>query len=270
MGASISSLVFQPPARSAAHRGARTELHSVSVPSIGVRIPVLYVQPARATARRTTLLFAHGNAEDLTLIETFVRYAAETLGVGVAAYEYPGYGDSTWLDDQVSDPLLPSETRCYAAAEAAFDWLVDEQQVPSADVILFGRSLGSGPSVHLAVRCATRNQVCGGLILQSPIASVVRVVVPRICVTLPLVDMFANIDKIGAIHCRATVIHGTRDRVVPIACAHQLDAALPDHSRMPPLYIEGAGHNDVELHRNEWCAHVNVFISVAMVAAELV
>lgn len=269
MGSSISSLVFRPPPCTR-RVGDRPDVHLISVPSIGVRIPALYVMTRRATARRTTLLYAHGNGEDLALVDAFVRYVVDTLGVNVLAFEYPGYGESVWIDPLISDPLLPSEARCYAAAEAALEWLLADQRVPSTDVILYGRSLGSGSAVHLAVQCAARRIALGGLILQSPIASVVRVMMPGVCMTVPLLDMFANIDKIRCIQCRATVIHGTRDKVVPIYCARQLDAALPEHARSPPLFLEGADHNDVELHRSAWSAHMNAFISLAVSTADLV
>lgn len=262
MGQWISSLVFRPPP---VRRGSiRRDLHTIDVPSIGVRIPILYVRTSRSTARQTTLLFAHGNGEDLALIESLIRYTVDTLGVSVLAFEYPGYGESVWIDASITDPLLPSEARCYAAAEAAFDWLVHQRGIASTDVVLYGRSLGSGSAVHLAVRCAALDMPCGGLILQSPIASVVRVVMPRMCMTLPLIDMFANVDKAAAIKCRTTVIHGVRDRIVPVECARQLDAALPECAHTPALFIEGADHNDIELHRAAWCAHMNSFIALAV------
>lgn len=258
MGALLSAYVFMPPTQSPRQRECK-DLHFVDVPAIGVCIPVLYVKSGQTATRPTALLLAHGNTEDLTLIESFVRFLSRRLGVDVAAFEYPGYGNSMWLDKNDSDQLLPSEARTYAAADAAFRWL--RERVPSADIILYGRSLGSGAAVHLAMCCALEGTACGGLILHSPIASVVRVVAPRICATLPLVDMFVNIDKIGQIKCRATVIHGTRDAVVPLACARQLDAAIPDVWHSPPLYVEGGGHNDLQQCGTTFIDHIDAFIA---------
>lgn len=263
MGALLSSYVFVPPPH-ALRQDDHKDVYFVNLPTIGVCIPVLHVKTDRATARPTTLLLAHGNAEDLTLIEPFVRFLVRRLGVSVAAFEYPGYGSSMWIDKEQTDPLLPSEARTYAAAEGAFQWL--RERVPSTDIILYGRSLGSGPAVHLAARCALDGTQCGGLILHSPIASVVRVVAPRVCVTVPLVDMFANIDKIGQINCRATVIHGARDAVVPIECARQLDAAIPDACRAAPLFIEQGHHNDLLQHGTALVDHIDAFLACTLAA----
>lgn len=262
MGNLVTNLVFRPPKPGKPF----ADEYFVNLPDIGVCIPVLYLRTERATARATTLLLAHGNGEDLSSLELFARHLVVQLGVNVAAFEYPGYGRSIWLDKNETKPLLPSEAFVYAAAEGAFQWLQTVQKIPSADIVFLGRSLGSGAAVHLAVHCALQNVRCGGLILLSPIASAVRVVLPRICITVPLVDMFANVDKIALINCRATVIHGTRDEVVPIQCAWHLNAVIPDAHRSAPLYIEGGGHNNLLARGNAVLDHINTFL--AHLAAE--
>jgi fermentation-respiration switch protein FrsA (DUF1100 family) len=151
-----------------------------------------------------------------------------------------------------------------SAAEAAFDWLTQTQHISSSSIILFGRSLGSGAAVHLAVRAAQNNVAIGGLILQSPLTSVVRVRFPRLCVTIPLVDMFVNVDKIGLVNCRTTVIHGNKDAVVPVECAHQLYDAIPDLHRATPLFIDNGHHNDIEQHQPAWLNHIAQFITACV------
>lgn len=264
MGSLVSSFVFRPPAPQTYQGRERKYDYFVDLPAIGVCIPVLYVPSENATARQTTLLFAHGNAEDLSLIEPFVRFLVRRLGVGVAAFEYPGYGRSMWIDKTQTASLVTNEAYIYAAAEGAFQWLMNTQKIASTDIVFYGRSLGSGAAVHLAVHCARENIQCGGLILHSAIASTVRVILPSIWVTVPLIDMFVNVDKIGQIDCRATVVHGTNDEIVPVQCAHQLNAAIPEACRMAPLFIEGARHNDVERQGTQLIDHLNMFLVLSI------
>lgn len=77
----------------------------------------------------------------------------------------------------------------------------------------YGRSLGSGPTTHLAVKQSNLEQPVAGVILQSPVLSMFRVVF-NFRYTFPG-DLFCNIDVIDKVRSPVTIIHGTRDEVVP-------------------------------------------------------
>lgn len=181
------------------------------------------------TRSKYTILFSHGNAEDLGMIIQYFTEAASILQVNFFAYEYPGYGPTAGL---------PSEPAVNAAAEAALKYLRDTVGVRWECLILYGRSLGSGPSCHLASKTAVR-----GLILQAPVLSMYRVV-GDFRFTLPG-DMFSNLDKIGQIECPTYVIHGTRDEIVPVAHGMELSKLSADPYR--PYWVEGGHHNDLEV-----------------------
>merc|ERR1712113_50947 len=151
----------------------------------------------------------------------------------VFAYEYTGYGMSTGQ---------PEEAAVYADIEAAFNYLRDEMNVPWQRIVLYGRSVGTAPSLHLAALNAVR-----GVILQSPMVSIYRIPF-RLRFTLPG-DVFANIDKISSVCCPVFIIHGTRDEIVP--CWHgQLlyDACVKRGIAYDPFIIPGADHNGLESH----------------------
>lgn len=231
----------------------------VDLPRCGVRVPILFVRGPQAHAK--TLFFAHGNAEDVQLLGDFAMYLSRTLGVNFCAFEYPGYVGTSWIDAR-NEPLLPSEPATLEAAEVSLQWLLKQDGIAAKDVILYGRSLGSGSAVHLGAHCARNNVPIGGLILQSPIASAVRVVFPNIWFTVPFVDIFANVDKIGTVQCQTTIIHGTADEVVPFANALHLDSLIPPHLRFEPLFIDGAHHNDIEARfTNVWQTHLARFVN---------
>ena len=49
-------------------------------------------QSAENVAQRYTLLYSHGNAEDLGMIYDWFREVARVLNVNVMSYDYTGYG----------------------------------------------------------------------------------------------------------------------------------------------------------------------------------
>src|SRR5262249_41153784 len=66
------------------------------------------------------VLYAHGNAGNLSHRAEAVGLWQEHTGLGVLIFDYPGFGRSTGS---------PNEASCYAAADAACDWLLNEQHV---------------------------------------------------------------------------------------------------------------------------------------------
>lgn len=189
----------------------------------GVKISARYLPNAHAAY---TLLYSHGNGEDL-------GYDADALhdyhdqGFAVFAYDYHGYGTSAGK---------PSEANTYLDIDAAYDYLTRTLHVPPARIIIFGRSLGGGPSVDLASR-----KPAGGLILQSCFTTPFRTVT-RISL-LPF-DRYYSDKKIGRVRCPVLVIHGSADRTIPYSHGRQLFTAV--RSRKQCLWVTGADHNNLE------------------------
>lgn len=59
-------------------------------------------------------------------------------------------------------------------------------------------------------------------------------------------DSFPTIDKIPKVRAPVLVIHGTDDEVIDIS--HGLAIYERCARAVEPLFVEGAGHNDVELY----------------------
>jgi abhydrolase domain-containing protein 17 len=87
-----------------------------------------------------------------------------------------------------------TQANCYADVDAAWEYLRRERKIPSEQIFLYGRSLGSGPTCYLAERLAAEETPLGGVILQSPLCSAFRVAF-NFRFTMPG-DMFPNIDRI--------------------------------------------------------------------------
>ncbi|KAK4801254.1 hypothetical protein SAY86_021741 [Trapa natans] len=193
----------------------------------GNKIVAFYLKNPYA---RLTLLYSHGNAADLgQLYDLFVQLKLN-LRVNVMGYDYSGYGASSGK---------PSESNTYADIEAVYQCLETEYGVSQEDVILYGQSVGSGPTLHLASKLPRLR----GVVLHSAILSGLRVLchVKFKCCC----DIYKNINKIRKVKCPVLVIHGTEDDVVNWHHGH----GLWKMSREPyePLWIKGGGHCNLEL-----------------------
>jgi fermentation-respiration switch protein FrsA (DUF1100 family) len=188
----------------------------------GVPVPAYWLPHTEPIA---TILYCHGNAEDLGDIEPRLRTMNER-GYQVFAFEYPGYGQAGGKASQGS---------VFAAADAAWQHLVTKLQVPPGDILLYGRSLGSGPSTYLASQHAAR-----GLVHEGGYMSTFRVMTHW--KLLPW-DIFDNLARIGKLRCPYLSIHGWKDRTCPHTHAKKLyRAAQPPKAR---LWHFEAGHNDL-------------------------
>jgi len=229
MGSNLARLVFQPPVSSYTKDPNLLWLHT----ELGEVIPAFFIQREGA---HFTLLFSHGNAEDLGLIIRYFREVSHMLHVNIFSYEYTGYGMSTGQ---------PQENHVYADIEAAFKYLRDVIGIPWTQIVLYGRSIGTGPSCHLATRTAVR-----GVVLQSPMISIYRIAF-HFRFTLPG-DLFANIDKVRDVSCPMFIIHGTRDEIVPCWHGQSLyEACSKKGIAYDAHWVEGADHNNLETHAGD-------------------
>jgi len=223
MGGTLTKLVFQPPDATYTKDPNLIWLHT----SEHEVIPAFFID----RDAKLTLLFSHGNAEDLGMIIQYFREVSHILEVNIFAYEYTGYGMSTGE---------PHEQAVYADIEAAFKYLRDIIGIPWTEVVLYGRSVGSGPSIHLATRTAVR-----AMVLQSPLLSIFRIAMHS-RFTLPG-DMFTNVDKIGKVRCPVYVVHGTKDEIVPFWHGEDLVRNCRKHCAYPPYWVPDGGHNNLEI-----------------------
>lgn len=229
MGDAISSLLFQPPSPTYLHPSRHFWLTTEQ----GNGIPAFFIERPNADV---TLLFSHGNAEDLGMIYDWFNDLARVLRVNIMAYDYTGYGKS--------NGNTPTEDNCYADIQAAFKYLTQVRHIPPEQIVLYGRSLGSGPSCYLASKTAKEGRSIAGVILQSPLLSAYRVAF-NFRFTMAG-DKFPNIDYAPCIECPVFIVHGTQDEVVPFWHGQDLFMSIQQCWRAKPFWVEGAGHNNIE------------------------
>lgn len=178
-----------------------------------------------------------GNGEDLGVTASYVLELSASLKTSILCYDYSGYGVSTGK---------PSEANCFADIRAAYSYLVSEQRISPNRIVLFGRSLGSGPTIDLAVSLGSS---LGGVVLIAALMSCVRVVFTNAPYT-PMFDMFANVDKIARVQVPIFCVHGMEDEVVPFN--HGMELCRRARYPVEPLWVRDAGHNNLESSRFQY------------------
>ncbi|CAG4977786.1 unnamed protein product [Parnassius apollo] len=194
----------------------------------GNRIACLFVRCSPNA--RFTILFSHGNAVDLGQMSSFYLGLGTRINCNIFSYDYSGYGVSGGK---------PSEKNLYADIDAAWQALRTRYGISPENIILYGQSIGTVPTVDLAARYEV-----GAVVLHSPLMSGMRVAFPNTKRTW-FFDAFPSIDKIPKVTSPVLVIHGTEDEVIDFSHGLAIYERCP--RAVEPLWVEGAGHNDVEL-----------------------
>ena len=180
---------------------------------------------------RLTVLFASGNAGNMSHRLDRARLLQARLRTDVLLFDYRGYGRSGGS---------PDEEGTYRDARAAWQYLAETRGTPTERLILFGESLSAAVVLDLAI-----SRPCRALVLESPFTSIrdmAAAVVPFLPVGPLLRTRYDNLAKIPRLGVPLLLLHGEADEIVPFAQARRLFAAAPEPKRFFP--IPRAGHND--------------------------
>lgn len=184
--------------------------------------------PVSDTAKGIVLYF-HGNADNLQrwgqYTVDFTQHQYEVLAI-----DYPGYGKSEGK---------AGEQAFYRSAEQAFYWARD--RFPAGQIIIYGRSLGSGPAAWLASQYHVRQ-----LILETPFPSIPQLFRMRGSPVLVPFDprpKFPVADYLQEVAYPISIFQGTDDWVVPYRVARRLRTVLKPGDHF--FTIEGGGHKNL-------------------------
>ena len=204
----------------------------------------------RATTGQPTILMLHGNGGSIS-DRIGPGIVLGRHGRGVMLADYRGYS---------GNPGSPGERGLMADGQAAWDYLI-AQGVPPGDIIVFGESLGTGVAVQLTASLQAAATPPRALILEMPYDSLSALAARNyrwLPVTFLMRDHFASIDYIGAIQCPVLVLHGDADKVIPLASAQRLFAAVTAPKRQM-IVVPGAGHE--HLYKFDDGASIERFIA---------
>jgi pimeloyl-ACP methyl ester carboxylesterase len=187
-------------------------------------------RPRADAASRPTILYFYGNGMYLkAALPEFDDF--RRLGANVMVAEYVGYG--------MSDGT-PSESGCYATADAAYEHLLKRKDIDPKKIVVAGWSLGGAVAIDLA----SRRPVAGLVSFCSftRMVEVVRVHMPFLPASLLLRHRFESEQKIARIGCPSLIGHGTSDEIIPYPMSDRLARAAG--GRVTQFAVKGAGHND--------------------------
>jgi fermentation-respiration switch protein FrsA (DUF1100 family) len=177
------------------------------------------------------VLVCHGNGGNLSHRGAIFAPWLEQMNQALLVFDYPGFGRSGGS---------PSESGCYAAGDAAYDWLTQTQHVPASRLVLYGGSLGGGIATDLAAR-----RPCRALLLVCAFTSfpdMAQKEIPWMPGRWLVHNGFDNLRKIAACSVPVFIAHSPDDHLIPFSQGQRLFAAAPGPKKFFPM--PGKPHND--------------------------
>jgi len=199
------------------------------------------------------ILYFHGNASNNGDV-TDMAQVFHDLGLSTLLVDYRGYGKSS--------PIFPNEARIYEDAIAAWNYLTNTRRIKASKIFIYGHSLGGAVAIELA----SRQPEIAGLITEGTFTSIMALTQDNQFLRIfPLNwiirERFDSINKIHSFPTPWLIIHGAKDKTIPVKMATELFAATPEPKQM--VIIPQAGHNNVhEVEDQNYFSSLAEFIQI--------
>jgi fermentation-respiration switch protein FrsA (DUF1100 family) len=204
---------------------ALTGAAAVAIPTTdGATVNGWYEAPE---AGRPTIIYYKGNYGSFE--DEHERYEAwEKAGYGFLGFDYRGFPAS---------PGTITQQHILEDGLAAYDWV----KAKGDPIVIWGRSLGSGPASYVASRRDPE-----ALLLETPFLSAVDVAFdryPYMPVHWLMFDQFPVKDWIKSVKAPVFVAHGTADRTIDVHHGRAVYALAPHKYGL--WIVPGADHGDL-------------------------
>ncbi|CAD8087525.1 unnamed protein product [Paramecium sonneborni] len=172
-------------------------------------IPCMYVDSKNHSPN--ILLYFHANCEDITQSYDFLIQLRDNLQISAIAMEYPGY--SKYKNEQPNAEFILKD------AEYVYNYLTKRLGYNENRIIIFGRSIGSGPATYLASKY---KPAC--LALMSPFTSLKAAVRDYVgsWAQYLIRQRFDNLEQIKKVKIPTFILHGKADNIIPYSQAQEL------------------------------------------------
>jgi len=199
-------------------------VEEVSIPSGGGTLYGWYHPPRPGMP---LIVYYKGNSGSFTYEHArYEQFVAD--GYGFLAFDYRGFPTS---------PGEISQDNILADAVAAYDWAAARSDA----ILIWGRSLGSGPATYVASQRDAR-----ALLLETPFLSAVTVAAeryPYLPVHWVMQDQFPSNEWIAGVAEPVLVAHGTADTTIGVSNGERLHALAPNRDEL--WIVPDAGHSDL-------------------------
>lgn len=186
------------------------------------------------------IMFSHGNGGNISYFFDMLIPVAN-MGYGVFIYDYRGYGKSEGF---------PFEKGLYKDARAALNFLNNEKNIKSENIILWGLSIGGGVTSQIAIEDDFK-----AVILQSTFtntrdmgkATLKRVTkkdwLQNLVYFVPFIQKFDNYSRIDKITEPLLIVHSIDDSMIPYYQAIKNNKKSKNGEFS---LVNGDDHNDYE------------------------
>jgi pimeloyl-ACP methyl ester carboxylesterase len=197
---------------------------------------------------RLTLLFFHDNATDLGLQRNIAYQMSRATKCNVCAVEYPGYGIFAGT---------PNSVDAINASKRVALYLIEH----FGNVVLVGRSIGTGISTQVAKQLQDTGNPIGGLVLISPFSSVSDMAESILGSTVARMLTHGVLDTQRALQkvdCPLLLLHGSEDFYIPLHHSERIMAhAMSATKRLHILQ----GDTHTKLNWNEIYSQLKKFLN---------
>lgn len=215
------------------HHTCKSDLPLVQLSVQGQKaVPCLIVK-SKMTPRATVLYF-HGNADDLCDVYRLAKRLCSDYPITVVCPEYKGYG----LRQKQGQG---DEQDCYNIADSAMQYIIKHANNP---LIVAGCSIGSGPASYVAQKY--EQSIFGAVLISaySSIRNLGKDYAEKLSglVDYVIPDIFNNEQRLSQYRGRLILIHGLDDQ--GISCNHSrriFDRSISRHKHL--VLLEGEQHN---------------------------
>ncbi|CAD8154202.1 unnamed protein product [Paramecium octaurelia] len=197
-------------------------------------VPYAFLRNETYPNSKYYVIYFHGNGENIDGAAQFVRLLMQSLKFHAFLIEYPKYGTYQYTETNAQIILEDSIL--------AYEQIKEENKLEDSQIYIFGRSIGSGPAIHVA---SQKN--CRGLVTISAYRSLKQLIRGMVfCVgyfvSQIMDERFNNEENITKVKCPALFIHGVDDTLIP---SH--------HS----IFLQRKLYNQTKAARQELFSHMN-------------
>lgn len=202
-----------------------------------------------------TILLFHGNGEIAADYQQFSDFFFDG-GVNLAVVDFRGYGFSS--GDPTYSSLITDALPVYNEFNK---WMIENNLENS--LFILGRSLGSVCASEIG---AHNPENLKGIIFESGFASIYNMMTKLFRVSGPgitpeALNEYSNDTRIKKIKKPTLIIHGTQDWIIPCDEGKLIYDNISEEIEKKLVLIEGAGHNDIFMHKYEYITPLKAFIN---------